>query len=45
MIQSRMQSDPRERPITFRAAEELGPFELAQLWSDRLAWPVDERTQ
>lgn len=32
-------------PITFRAAEELGAFELAQLWSDRTAWPVDERTQ
>jgi hypothetical protein len=33
------------RPITFRAAEDLGPFELAQLWSDRTAWPIDERTQ
>ena len=27
------------RPITFRAAEDLGPFELAQLWCDRTAWP------
>jgi hypothetical protein len=35
--------DP-QRPITFRAAEELGPFELAQLWSDRTAWPIIERT-
>ena len=33
------------RPITFRAAEDLGPFELAQLWADRTAWPLDERTQ
>jgi hypothetical protein len=33
------------RPITFRAAEDLGPFDLAQLWSDRTAWPIDGRTQ
>ena len=33
------------RPITFRAAENLGAFELAQLWADRTAWPVDERNQ
>jgi hypothetical protein len=33
------------RPITFRAAENVGAFELAQLWADRTAWPVDERTQ
>ena len=33
------------RPITFRAAEDLGAFELAQLWADRTAWPIDERTQ
>jgi hypothetical protein len=45
VIQSRKQGDPPQRPITFRAAEEMGAFELAQLWSDRLAWPVDERTQ
>jgi hypothetical protein len=32
-------------PITFRAAEDLGPFELAQLWADRTTWPIDERTQ
>ena len=36
---------PPSRPITFRAAEDLGPFELAQLWADRTAWPIDERTQ
>src|ERR1700683_3464968 len=39
----RGESSPR--PITFRAAENLGAFELAQLWADRTAWPVDERTQ
>jgi hypothetical protein len=33
------------RPITSRAAEDLDPFELAQLWCDRTAWPIDERTQ
>jgi hypothetical protein len=33
------------RPLTFRAAEDLGPFELAQLRADRTAWPLDERTQ
>jgi hypothetical protein len=33
------------RPLTFRAAENLGAFELAQLWADRTAWPIDERTQ
>ena len=32
------------RPITFRAAENLGAFELAELWADRTAWPIDERT-
>lgn len=36
---------PPARPITFRAAEDLGPFELAQLWCDRIAWPIDERTR
>jgi hypothetical protein len=29
------------RPVTFRAAENLGAFELAQLWADRTAWPID----
>jgi hypothetical protein len=32
------------RPVRFHAAESLGPFELAQLWADRTAWPIDERT-
>ena len=33
--------EPPARPITFRAAEDLGPFELAQLWADRTAWPIN----
>jgi hypothetical protein len=33
------------RPITFRAAADIRPFELAQLWCDRIAWPIDERTE
>lgn len=31
-------------PITLSAAEDLSPFELAELWTDRMAWPVDKRT-
>ena len=45
MNRSRKRDETPSRPITFRAAEELGPFELAQLWIDRTAWPIDERTQ
>ena len=45
MNRSRNRSEPPSRPITFRAAEDLGAFELAQLWADRTAWPIDERTQ
>jgi len=45
MNRSRYRSEPPSRPITFRAAEDLDPFELAQLWADRTAWPIDERTQ
>lgn len=41
----RRQDEVPERPVTFRAAERLGAFELAQLWADRTAWPIDERTQ
>jgi hypothetical protein len=44
MIRSRRRSDPPPRPVTFRAAEDLGPFELAELWADRMAWPLDKRT-
>jgi hypothetical protein len=41
---SRKHPEVQSRPITFDAAEELGAFELAQLWADRSAWPIDERT-
>lgn len=44
MIQSRKRNDPPPRPVTFSAAEDLNPFELAELWADRMAWPVDGRT-
>jgi hypothetical protein len=44
MIQSRNRNDPPPRPVTFTAAEDLNPFELAELWADRMAWPVDGRT-
>ncbi len=33
------------RPITFRAAKELRAFALAELWCDRTAWPLTDRTQ
>ena len=44
MIQSRKRNDPQPRPVTFSAAEDLNPFDLAELWADRMAWPVDGRT-
>jgi hypothetical protein len=46
MNRSRRHTEPcaPERPITFRAAEELGAFELAQLWADCTAWNLNERT-
>jgi hypothetical protein len=44
MIPSRKRSETPERPIIFNAAEDLGAFELAQLWADRTAWPINERT-
>jgi hypothetical protein len=44
MIPSRKRSGTPERPITFRAAEDLGAFQLAELWADRAAWPITERT-
>jgi len=40
----RTEADAPERPITFRAAEDLGAFELAQLWADCTAWNLNERT-
>src|SRR5690242_4921909 len=45
MNRSRKPAETPSRPLTFRAAEELGAFDLAQLWADRTAWPIDERTQ
>ncbi len=34
-----------DRPVTFGAAEDLGAFELARQWADRLSWPWSaERT-
>jgi hypothetical protein len=44
MIPSHKRSETPARPITFHAAEDLGAFELAQLWADRTAWPLSERT-
>jgi hypothetical protein len=44
MIPWHKRSETPERPITFKAAEDLGAFELAQLWADRTAWPISERT-
>jgi hypothetical protein len=44
MIPSYKRSETPERPVTFKAAEDLGAFELAQLWADRTAWPISERT-
>jgi hypothetical protein len=41
---TRAEASTAARPITFRAAEDLGAFELAQLWADRTAWPISERT-
>ncbi|MGH3258218.1 MAG: hypothetical protein ACRDOU_22975 [Streptosporangiaceae bacterium] len=47
MNRSRRRADVAapQRPITFRAAKDLGTFELAQLWADRTAWPIEERSQ
>jgi hypothetical protein len=44
MIPSHKRSETPERPITFNAAENLGAFGLAELWADRTAWPMNERT-
>lgn len=44
MTRYQKRSDPPERPVTFHAAENLGALELAQLWADRVVWPIDERT-
>jgi hypothetical protein len=44
MIPSHKRSETPERPITFNAAEDLGAFQPAELWADRTAWPITERT-
>lgn len=44
MSHSRKRTDPPRRPITFRAAEDISPYDLADLWTDRQAWPVEKRT-
>jgi hypothetical protein len=44
MIPSHRSPEAPERPITFNAAEDLGAFQLAELWADRTAWPLSERT-
>lgn len=44
MTRFQKRPDAPERPVTFNAAESLGAFELAQLWADRTAWPMLERT-
>jgi len=44
MIPCHKRSETAGLPITFNAAEDLGALELAQLWADRRAWPITERT-
>jgi hypothetical protein len=29
-----------DKPVTFKEAEDLGAFELALRWADRLSWPM-----
>ena len=41
MIPSHKRSETPDRPITFNAAENLGAFQLAELWADRTAWPIE----
>lgn len=36
--------DESPRPITFRAANEIGALELARLWADPEAWPIGKRS-
>lgn len=31
-----------DRLVTFEAAEDLGAFELASQWADRLSWPMPQ---
>ena len=32
----------RDKPVTFEEAEDLGTFELASQWADRLPWPLPQ---
>ena len=32
----------RDKPVTFEEAEDLGAFELASQWADRLPWPLPQ---
>ncbi len=32
----------RDKPVTFEEAEDLGAFELASRWADRLPWPLPQ---
>ena len=43
MIPSRKRPETPERPITFHA-ESPSTLQLAELWADRTAWPITERT-
>ena len=35
-----MRQPTEPRPVTFEAASDLGAFELASRWADRLSWPM-----
>jgi hypothetical protein len=39
----RFTSAGSSKVVTFNAAEDLGAFELARQWADRLSWPVLDR--
>lgn len=41
---SRPRTADKSRVVTFDEAEELGAFELARQWADRLSWPALDRT-
>lgn len=41
---NRTTDDRPPRPITSKAAEKLGAFELARLWADPNAWQLYDRT-
>jgi hypothetical protein len=41
---SRPETADKNRAVTFNEAEELGAFELARQWADRMSWPMLDRT-